>query len=104
MKVCIIGNSLTSLALAKGLINREIFVDVLRTKKIVPLDSTRTLGISKANIEYFNKNISNINKILWQINKIEIYSENSNNNKIIEFEDKKKIFFVFCKIRKLLNS
>ena len=104
MKVCIIGNSLTSLALAKGLINREIFVDVLRTKKIVPLDSTRTLGISKANIEYFNKNISNINKILWQINKIEIYSENSNNNKIIEFEDKKKNLFCILQNQKIIKQ
>ncbi len=33
MKVCIIGNSLTGLALAKALVNKEIFVDVLYNKK-----------------------------------------------------------------------
>ena len=104
MKVCIIGNSLTSLALAKCLVNREIFVDVLCSKKTLKLNPTRTLGISKSNIEFFKKNISNLTKIAWQIKKIEIYSENSNNDKIIEFEDKNNNLFYILQNYKIVNQ
>ena len=104
MNVCIIGNSLTSLALAKGLVNREIFVDVLCSKKTPQLNSTRTLGISKSNIEFFDKNISNLIKIAWKIKKIEIYSENSNNDKIIEFEDQKKNLFCILQNHKIIKQ
>ena len=38
----------------------------------------RTIGISKINLDFFNKEILNINKLSWNINKIEIYSENLN--------------------------
>ena len=34
MKVCIIGSGLVSLTLAKVLIQKELFVDILVTKKI----------------------------------------------------------------------
>ena len=35
----------------------------------------RTLGISKSNIDFFNKNILNIEKLLWNIKKIEIFQK-----------------------------
>ena len=57
MKVCIIGNNLTSLALAKALINKEIFVDIFYKNKKINIDKTRTIGLSKTNVNYFNKNI-----------------------------------------------
>ena len=53
MKVCIIGAGLTSLTLSKALINRGLYVDILNSKKIKKISQTRTLGISKSNIEYF---------------------------------------------------
>ena len=43
---------------------------------------TQTLGISKSNVDFFNKNILNIKNLLWDINKIEIYSENLNNENL----------------------
>ena len=60
MTVCILGNSLTALTLAKALVNYEIDVDVLFNKKNYKISSTRTIGISKNNIDYFNNNIINI--------------------------------------------
>ncbi len=104
MKVCIIGNNLTSLALAKALINKEIFVDIFYKNKKINLDKTRTIGLSKSNIDYFNKNISNINKILWPITKIQIFSENSENEEIIGFEDKEKSLFSIMKNDKITNQ
>ena len=56
MNVCILGNGLTSLALAKSLVNKGICVDIISSKK----DKTnfdRTIGISKINLDFFNKEI-----------------------------------------------
>ena len=95
MKVCILGDGLTSLALAKALVNKGISTDVFLSNNNKKKDKSRTIGISKSNIEFFNKNILNIEKFLWDINKIEIYSENLNNRKIIDFNDKKRLFSIF---------
>ena len=85
MKICIIGDGLTSLALAKALVNQNIYVDILRDKKKQTIDQSRTIGITKSNVEYFNKNIINIDKIIWKLNKIEIFSEKLNQEKLLEF-------------------
>ena len=90
MRVCILGAGLSSLTLAKALVNQNIYVDVLYTKKNNKIKSkSRTLGISKSNVDYFNKNIININKILWKLKKIEIFSDNLKNEKIINFQSQK---------------
>ena len=101
MKVCILGDGLTSLALAKALVNKGISTDVFSSKNIIKKDKSRTLGISKSNIDFFNKNILNIEKLLWNIDKIEIYSENYNNSKIIDFNNNKKKLFSFFKNHEL---
>ena len=93
MKVCILGNSLTSLTLAKALINKGIYVDIFFNQINKNQDKSRTIGISKSNIEFFNKEILNIEKLLWNINKIEIVSENFNNKKILEFQNNNKGYF-----------
>ena len=93
MKVCILGNGLTSLTLAKTLINQGIFVDIFLSKKIFKKDSNRTLGISKINLDFFNKEILNIKKLSWDIQKIVIFSENLNNEKILNFENDNKNLF-----------
>ena len=54
MKVCIIGDGLASLTLANVLINRDLFVDIFTSKKKDLYDQSRTLGISKSNIDFFN--------------------------------------------------
>ncbi len=85
MRVCIIGDGISSLTLAKALINENIYVDIFTTKKNNLLNKSRTIGISKSNIEYFNSNILNIDKITWKIKNIEIFSENLKNEKILNF-------------------
>ena len=73
MTVCILGNCLSALTLAKALVNHNICVELLTQKKDTKLNQSRTIGISKSNSEFFNKNIININKLLWKLKKIEIY-------------------------------
>ena len=63
MTVCILGNSLTALTLAKALVNHRINVDLLFNKKNCKISESRTIGIAKNNINFFNKNIINIEKI-----------------------------------------
>ena len=76
MTVCILGNGLTALTLAKALVNCKIDVDVYSNKKNYKITNSRTIGITKNNIDFFNKNIININRIIWKLKKIEIFSEN----------------------------
>ena len=57
MKVCIIGDGLVSLALANMFIKKELKVDILLSKKNNYQDKSRTLGISKSNIDYINNEI-----------------------------------------------
>ena len=103
MKVSILGNGLTSLALAKMLVNHGITVDIFSNEKIKKNSKTQTLSVSKTNIEFFNKNILNINKILWRIDKIDIYSENLKNEKILDFHNNKEQLFSILKNADLYN-
>ena len=103
MKVSILGNGLTSLTLAKTLINLGVSVDIFYIKDVKKNNSVQTLGISKANIEFFNKYIMNIKKFLWNINKIEIFSENLNNEKILKFQNKKENLFSIIRYSNLYD-
>ena len=103
MTVCILGNGLTALTLAKALVNNKINVDVLSSKKKNKISETRTIGISKNNIDFFNRNIINIEKIIWNLKKIEIFSENLNKEKLIKFETNNDQLFSVLKNYKLLN-
>jgi len=96
MNICLIGNSLTSLVLAKSLVNKKIKVIMYYKNKYHIGDNTRTIGISSNNTEFIQNEIIKINKfLLWSINQIEIYNKNEDNNKILNFsEPKKKLFFV----------
>ena len=104
MKVCILGDGLTSLTFAKALVNKGIVVDIFSTNKNRNItDKIRTIGISRSNIEFLNKNILNIEKLLWDINEIEIYSESSINEKILNFNENNQRLFSIVKNYKLKN-
>ena len=103
MKVCIVGDGIVSLALAKALVNKGLYVDTFSSQKFDNYDQTRTLGISKSNIDYFNKEIVNIEKILWNIKKIKIFSENSKKKEILNFSNKNEKLFSILQNYKLYN-
>ena len=107
MTVCILGNSLTALTLAKILVNYEIDVDVIFNKKNYKINHTRTIGISKSNIDFFNTNIINIEKLIWNIKAIEIFTENFSKEKLINFKaDKSQLFSIIknYELHQLLNK
>ena len=96
MNICIIGGGLTSLSLAKNLINKKINVHFYHNSKIKNLSSSRTIGISKNNLEFFKKEILNIQKkFFWEIKKIEIYSEKLKKENLLRFENEQdKLFYI----------
>ena len=96
MNICIIGDGITSLSLAKNLINKKINVHLYHKSDIENLSSTRTIGISKNNLEFFKKEILNIpKKLFWEIRKIEIFSEKLNKENLLKFENNQdKLFYM----------
>ena len=103
MRVCILGTGLTSLTLAKALVNQNIFVDLYSHKKIGHFSKSRTLGVSQSNIDFFNKNIIDIKKILWKIKKIEVFTDNLKNETILDFKHNNKEIFSIIKNYELYN-
>ena len=98
MNICIIGDGLTSLSLAKNLINKKINVHFYHENKIENLLSNRTIGISKNNLEFFRKKIYKIpKKNFWEIKKIEIYSEKLEKEKLLKFENNNDNLFYMLK-------
>ena len=103
MKVCILGNGLTSLTLAKTLVNQGIYVDIFSNQKFENYNNLRTIGISKSNIEFLNNKVLNIDKLSWKIGKIEIYSENLKNEKILNFQNNNQQLFSIIRNHKLYD-
>jgi hypothetical protein len=101
MRVCILGYGLSSLTLAKALVNQNIYVEIICQKKNQKINLSRTLGISKSNINFFNENIINIEKLLWKLKKIEIYTDNLKNEKLLNFEKNDDQIFSIIKNHKL---
>ena len=93
MKVCVIGNGLVSLTLANVLIQKDLFVDIYAIKKNDLKDQSRTLGISKSNVDYFNNEILDIKEILWKIKNIKIYTEKNNKEELLKFDNKDNQIF-----------
>ena len=95
MNVCIVGDGLTSLSLAKILIEKKINVHIYQQKKNIKLISSRTIGITENNINFLKKEKFQFSKKdAWEINKIEIYTEKLKSNKILDFENNNKLFFM----------
>ena len=101
MTVCILGNSLTALTLAKTLVNHKINVDLFFNKKNYKISESRTIGIANNNINFFNSNIIDIKKIIWKLKRIEIFSDNLKKERLINFKANKDHLFSIVKNNKL---
>ncbi len=103
MRVCILGTGLTSFTLAKALVNKKIYVDIIDRKKNLLDHKSRTIGISKSNIEFFNNSIINVENISWKLKKIEIFSDNLRKEKLINFENNSTELFSIIKNQNLFD-
>ena len=71
------------------------------TKKILILIKIRTIGISKSNIDFLNKNIINIINLLMETKKNRNFSDNLEKEKLINFEKENDQIFSIVKNYKL---
>ena len=98
MNVCIIGEGLTALSLAKSLINKKINVHYYYKSRKGNFSSNRTIGISKSNFEFFREKIFQISKNnYWKIDKIEIYTDKIDTENLLKFENNKNDLFYIKK-------
>ena len=105
MKVCIIGEGLTALSLAKSLINKKINVHYYHKIGNDNFSSNRTIGISKSNFQFFKEKIFQISKTnYWKINRIEIYTDKIDTENLLKFENDKNDLFYMIKNDELLKS
>ena len=98
MNICIIGDGLIALTLAKTLINNKIkvFMYCNNHKKIS--NYNRTIGITPNNLDFFQNEIIKIKRdLFWEINNIEIYNKENKKEKILNFHEKNKALFSIVK-------
>ena len=76
---------------------------IIITKKNINISQTRTIGISKSNIEFFKEKIINIEKLIMEIKKIEIYTDKFNKEKLLNFENNNEQIFSLLKIMNYIN-
>jgi len=96
MNICLLGNGLTNLFLAKILVQKKIRVHLFHSKKFLLQKSVRTIGISKENLNFIEQNKIKIKKISWPIDSIKIFNELNNKNEILNFGNKNsKKFSIF---------
>ena len=94
MNICLIGDGLISLTLAKALINNKIKVFMHYKNNKKTSNNNRTIGITSNNLDFFQKKIIEIKKdLFWEIEQIEIYNEQNKKEKIFNFEEPGKILF-----------
>ena len=104
MNICIIGDGLTSLSLAKNLINKKLNVHIYYENSITKISPNRTIGISKSNLDFFKNEIQDIpKKFFWKIKKIKINSEKLKGENILKFENNKEDLFYIIRNHKLYN-
>tara|TARA_Y100000590_G_scaffold13759_1_gene16594 strand:+ start:3871 stop:4959 length:1089 start_codon:yes stop_codon:yes gene_type:complete len=104
MKICLIGNGLTNLILAKKLIKKKIKIDLFYEQEEKPLNfNIRTIGISNDNFNFILKDIGKIKKISWPINQIKIFNELNTNEEFIDFKYLKVPRFFVIKYKEILS-
>ena len=103
MKVCIIGNNLTSLILASILSKKNFFVEIYSIKGKELNFKTRTLGITSYNLDYLRKYFKGISKKTHPIEEIKVLIKNEKINEKIVFKKKSKPHFHMIKYDKLIT-
>ena len=95
MKISIIGNSLTGLILARALANKNINFEIFYKDKSQNFKSNRTIAITNKNMAFLQKDILTIPKrLINTVNEIGILTENENKNEILNFRNKKDLFYI----------
>ncbi len=102
MKICIIGNNLTSLILANILSKKNFHIKIYYNKQLKSNFKTRSLGITSRNLNYLEKYFKNISKKTNSIYDINLLIQNDVINKKISFNHKSEDLFNMVKYNDLI--
>ena len=103
MKICIIGNGLASLVLARILAKKNIKIDILYNKKNINKNSSRTIGITNENLKFLESNFKLRGLTKNPINEIKIFNEGNLNKEILNFQKKNFNQFYMLEYSKIYN-
>ena len=103
MKVCIIGNNLTSLILASILSKKNLFIEIYSIKGKKLNFATRTLGITSYNLDYLQNYFKGISKKTHLIEEIKVFIKNEKINEKVVFSKNSKPYFHMIKYDKLIT-
>ena len=103
MRICLIGKNLTNFVLAKVLVSKKLSLDIIYNSEDKKINSSRTLGISKDNFNFLNKQFKKLKISTWPIKKIKIYEEYDKSNELFEFYNKDKENFFLIKYSEIYN-
>ena len=103
MNICLIGYGIPSLLLGNILSNKNIKISIFDEKNYVNKVNTRTVGITKNNLEFLKKENIDLKKRVWPIKNIKIYNNEQNSNEILNFGPVKDNLFSLIKNYKLIQ-
>ena len=103
MKICLIGNNLTSLVLACILSKKNFHTEIYSLKSSKPNFKTRTLGITDHNLKYLTRYFKNISKQTNSISEIKVLIKNKKINEKILFQQNSTPLFNMIKYEKLIS-
>ena len=104
MKICLIGNNLTSLILAYILSKKNLSVEIY-TKKTPKINFiTRTIGISKNNFNFLKSHFKIISKISKPIDQIKVLIKNKKIDEKITFNKNTSTLFYMVKYDRLISA
>ena len=103
MKICIIGNGLTSLVLAKNLAKKKIFVDIIYERHHKESPSARTIGITNDNFQFLKLLFPKIKNISFSIKEIKVFNHNDLDNALLNFSSKNMNQMYMFKYHEIYN-
>ena len=103
MNICLIGFGIPSLILANILANKNIKISIFDEGKKKNKFITRTIGITKNNIDYLEKEKITIKNNFWKINNIKIFNESQSQREILNFGPVNDNLFSVVKNSDLIN-
>ena len=103
MNICLIGFGIPSLILANILAKKNIKISIIDERKIKNNFSNRTVGITKDNTDYLEKEKILIKNKAWEINRIKIFDELLGEHQLLNFGNTNDVLFYIAKNFNLLN-
>ena len=99
MKICLIGNNLTSLILAYILSKRNFYVEICYLNSTKSNYKTRTLGITDFNLNYLKRYFHKISKVTNPITDIKVLIQNGKINNEIDFNKIQRHYLTWSNTR-----